>query len=323
MSIHTHNINKEKIGIICILKILENNEQLWAELMKLPLFNSVAKGFCTCLPKYNLNPYLGRCAHQCIYCYATKFPSFVGPPKPRLKLLDQIESMAKSTRTKLPVMISDCTDPYQPLEKEYEITRKCIQILSKHDFPLLIVTKSNLVLRDIDIFKKTRTVVSMTVTTLLEDIAKTIEPHAPSPNRRIAALQKIAESGIPAVARIDPIIPTINDDEKDFEKLVSALANVGVRQVTIATVKPVKGFFSSLKQTHPEIYERLNRIYSDGKWILGYKYLHKEKRLKIMEKLRPIVLKYGLHFASCREGLQYNTTLCDGSAYCRELLSEF
>jgi len=291
--------------------------------MNLPLFNSTAKGFCTCLPKYNLNPYLGRCAHQCVYCYATKFPSFVGPLKPRLRLLDQIEDMAKNTKLKLPVMISDCTDPYQPLEKEYEITRKCIQTLSKHNFPLLIVTKSDLVLRDIDIFKETKTVVSMTITTLSRDIAKFIEPYAPSPKRRISALEKIVENGIPAVARIDPIIPTINDKEKDFEKLVYTLADVGVRQVTISTVKPVRGFFSSLRQKYPEVYERLNRIYGDGKWILGYKYLHEERRLKILEKLRPIVLKYGLHFASCREGFQqYNTTLCDGSAFCRESLNQ-
>jgi DNA repair photolyase len=292
--------------------------------MKLPLFNSTIKGFCTCPPKYNLNPYLGRCAHQCIYCYATKFPSFVGPPKPRLKLLDQIENMTKNTSLKLPVMISDCTDPYQPLEKEYEITRKCIQALVKHNFPLLIVTKSDLVLRDIDVFKETRTVVSMTVTTIAEKIAKIIEPYAPSPDRRISALEKIAEDGIPAVARIDPIIPTINDNEKDFEKLVSALADVGVRQVTISTAKPVRGFFSSLRQTFPEVHERLNRIYSDGKWVLGYKYLHGKRRLKILEKLHPIVLKYGLHFASCREGFQqYNTTVCDGSAYCRESLNHY
>jgi DNA repair photolyase len=292
--------------------------------MKLPLFNSTKKGLCTCLPKYNLNPYLGRCAHQCIYCYATKFPSFVGLPKPRLRLIDQIENMAEKTRLKLPVMISDCTDPYQPLEKDYEITRKCIQVLSRHNFPLLMVTKSDLILRDIDVFKQTKTVVSMTVTTLAEDIAKITEPHSPSPNRRISALQKITENGISTVARIDPIIPTINDNERDFEKLVSTLADIGVRQVTIATVKPVRGFFSFLRQNYSEIYERLNRIYGDGKWLLGYKYLHEEKRLKNLEKLRPIVLKYGLHFASCREGFQrYNTTLCDGSAFCRESLSQY
>jgi DNA repair photolyase len=232
--------------------------------------------------------------------------------------------MAKDTKPKLPVMISDCTDPYQPLEKKYAITRECIKTLSKHGFPVLIVTKSDLVLRDLDILKQANAVVSMTVTTLAEDIVNVIEPYAPSPSRRILALQKISENGIPAVARIDPIIPMINDDEKDFEKLVSALAAVGVKQVTISTVKPVRGFFSHLKQACPNVYEKLNKIYSDGKWISGYKYLHDEKRLRLLERFRPIVLKHSMHFASCREGFkEYNTAACDGSAYCREALNHY
>src|SRR3972149_2950954 len=122
--------------------------------MRLPLFNSHKAAFCTCLPKYNLNTYLGRCAHQCIYCYAVKFPSFVGPSQPRLKLLEQIEELAENTRLKLPVMLSDCTDPYQPSEVEHRVTRKCVEELAEHGFPLLIVTKSDMVTRDIDVFKR-------------------------------------------------------------------------------------------------------------------------------------------------------------------------
>lgn len=292
--------------------------------MKLPVFNSPIAGYCTCLPKYNLNTYLGRCAHHCIYCYAVKFPSFIGPPSPRLKLLDQIENMAVATQRKLPVMMSDCTDPYQPLEKKHKITRGCAEVLAKHHFPLLIVTKSDLVTRDLDILGRTPTVVSITVTTLREDIASFIEPHAPSPDRRISALQKVAEKGIPAVARIDPIIPTINDDEKDFERLVSTLADIDVKQVTIATMKPVKGFFSTLKQLNPDVYDRLFQNYADGKWVVGYKYLHEERRRRISEKLRPIVLKHELGFASCREGFsQSDTVLCDGTTYCRNLLKAY
>lgn len=289
--------------------------------MKLPIFNAPRSAFCTCLPKYNINTYLGRCAHGCIYCYAVKFPSFVGPLTPRLKILDQIQSMAENTKLKFPVMMSDCTDPYQPLEKEQRITRRCAKVLAKYHFPLLIVTKSDLVTRDLDVFKQTSTVVSVTVTTLREDIAAFIEPHAPSPNKRISALQKAVEQGLPIVARIDPIIPTINDDEKDFEKLASTLASVGVRQVTIATMKPVRGFFSRLRQLNPKVYERLIKAYADGRWVVGYKYLSEEKRFRIVKKLRSTVLKYGLSFASCREGLsQFNTTLCDGTTYCRSLL---
>jgi DNA repair photolyase len=292
--------------------------------MKLPVFNAPRAGFCTCLPKYNLNTYLGRCTHQCIYCYAVKFPSFVGPTSPRLKLLNQIEGMARNTKLKHPVMMSDCTDPYQPLEREYKITRRCAEVLAKHRFPLLIVTKSDLVTRDIDVFKQTPTVVAITITTLREDVANFIEPYAPSPDRRVSALQKIADKEIPAVARIDPIIPTINDDEKEFEKLVSTLADVGVKQITIATMKPVRGFFSTLKQLDPDAHERLFQLYADGRWVVGYKYLPEERRRRLLEKLRPIVLKHGLSFASCREGFsQFNTALCDGTVYCRNLLNAY
>jgi len=292
--------------------------------MRLPLFNSPIAGFCTCLPKYNLNTYLGRCAHQCIYCYAVKFPSFVGPTLPRLGLLDQIESMAKNTKHKLPVMMSDCTDPYQPLETEHKITRRCAEVLAKHGFPLLIVTKSDMVTRDIDVFKRTPTVVAMTVTTPHEDVAKLIEPSAPPPEKRLSALKKIVEEGITAVARIDPILPTVNDGEKDFESLVSTLADIGVKQVTVATMKHVRGFFAALRQVDSKACKRLTREYVNGTWAVGYKYLPMEKRRRIIETLRHIVLEHGLAFASCREGLStYNTTLCDGTAYCRNLLDTY
>ena len=221
-------------------------------------------------------------------------------------------------------MMSDCTDPYQPLEKEYKITRRCAEILAKQGFPLLIVTKSDMVVRDIDIFKRTPTVVAVTITTPREDIASLIEPYAPPPERRLSALQKIVDGGVVAVGRIDPILPTINYDEKDFEKLVSNLASIGVRQVTVATMKPVRGFFSALKEMRPHLYDRLTKLYADGSWVVGYKYLPMERRMKILEKFRPIVLKYGLSFASCREGFsQLNTTFCDGTAFCRNLLETY
>lgn len=232
--------------------------------------------------------------------------------------------MAGNTKLRLPVMMSDCTDPYQPLEKEYKITRRCAKVLAKHGFPLLIATKSNTAVRDIDVFKQTPTVVAMTITTPREDSASLIEPYAPPPERRLSALQKIVDSGLVAVARIDPILPTINDCEKDFEKLISSLSSIGVKQVTVATLKPVKGFFSTLREMRPQFYERLTKAYADGSWIVGYKYLPKERRLKIIERVRPIILKYGLSFASCREGIpQLNTAFCDGTAFCRNLLETY
>lgn len=292
--------------------------------MKLPFFNSAEASFCTCLPKYNLNTYLGRCAHQCVYCYAVKFPSFTRKLEPRVELLEQIEGMARNTKLTLPVMLSDCTDPYQPLEKDRQITRRCIEVLAKHGFPLVMVTKWNMIVRDIDFFKQTPTVVAITITTPREEIASLIEPCAPSPEKRLSAMQKIVENGIPVVARIDPILLGINDDVKDFERLVSSVVSVGAVQVTVATMKLVRGAFSALKQTHPKVWRRVTGEYSNGSWFAGYKYLHVEKRRKIIEKFRPIVLRHGLSFASCREGFaELNTTLCDGTAYCQRALDTY
>jgi len=290
--------------------------------MRLPLFNVVRSGFCTCLPKYNINPYLGRCAHQCLYCYAVKFPSFTGPTVPRLRLREDIVRMAEGTKTRLPAMLSDTTDPYQPMEKEYGITRRCLEILAKHGFPLLILTKSDLVARDIDIFRKNRTVVSMTVTTLREETAKMVEPYAAPPDVRFSALEKISNKGIPTVVRIDPLIPTVNSDEKDLEAVVSRAAEIGVKQITAATMKIVRGLLPPLRADNPKLFDRLSKAYANGEWISGYKYLHRDIRLELLRRLRKVVLEYGLEFATCREGFpQLSTTICDGTAFCRDLLT--
>jgi len=291
--------------------------------MKLPPFNIVKSAFCTCPPKYNVNPYLGRCAHRCIYCYAVKFPSFRGPTIPRLELKNKIVKMAESTDPHLPVMFSDATDPYQPLEKKYEITRYCLEVLADRDFPLLIVTKSDMVTRDIDLFKRTRTVVSITITTPRWDIAKMIEPYAPPPQSRFAALKKIAEEGIPTVVRIDPIIPGVNSKEEDLEIIISKSAEIGVKQITASTLKPVFGFFSSIKK-NPDLFRKISEAYRDGEWISGYKYLNRKMRLEIIKRVREKALQYGLAFAACREGFPWlNTAICDGSAYCRNTLEGF
>ncbi len=292
--------------------------------MRLPVFNVVRSAFCTCLPKYNINPYLGRCAHGCIYCYAVKFPSFRGPIVPRLKLKEEIATMAQTTKDRLPVMLSDTTDPYQPLERKHEITRRCLEILAERGYPLLIVTKSDLVTRDIDLFKKTRTVVSITITTMRGKTARTIEPNAPSPRRRLSALRKVADEGIPTAVRIDPIIPTVNSDESELEAIVSEAAEAGAKQITASTMKLVRGVLPPLKAENPELFKTLNNIYSGSEWVAGYKYLPMGERLKILEPLRAMAQKYGLRFATCREGFpQLNNTVCDGTAFCRVLLNGF
>jgi len=124
--------------------------------------------------------------------------------------------------------------------------------------------------------------------------------------------------------RIDPIIPTVNSDEEDFELIISKAAEIGVKQITASTMKPVRGFFKALRARNSDFSSRLHEVYADGEWVSGYKYLGRDRRAKVLKGLRKTVLKAGLEFAACREGLPHlNTTICDGTAYCRELLGRF
>jgi DNA repair photolyase len=245
-----------------------------------------------------------------------KFPSFKGFVKPRLKLLSRIDAMASKTKPKLPVMFSDTTDPYQPLEAKYKITRRCLQTLVKHGFPVLIVTKSDLVTRDIDILRKARTVVSLTITSLSETFSRLMEPHAPPPYRRLKALKRLAEAGIPTIARIDPIVPGLNDNPEDLEHLVKKLRDHGAKHVTASTLKPVKGFYRQLAKVNQTLAEKMAETYEDCSWIVGYCYLPVKRRLEIVKMVREYVIQEGLTFASCREGFPgLNTSICDGTAY--------
>jgi len=164
----------------------------------------------------------------------------------------------------------------------------------------------------------------MTITTPRREIAEIIEPYAPSFKSRLSALKRIADEGIPTVVRIDPVIPTVNSNDEDLEAIILESAEIGVKQITVSTLKPVKGFFRALKKEHPRLFERLREAYRDGEWIMGYKYLNREVRLKIVERIRKKVLSYGLAFATCREGFSWlNTNICDGTAYCRSTLERF
>jgi len=245
-----------------------------------------------------------------------KFPSFQDSLKPRLRLAEEIGRMAARTRPKLPVMLSDTTDPYQPAEAKHQITRRCLEALVKEGFPILIVTKSDLVLRDLDLLSKARAVVSLTVTSLDEAFARLMEPGAPPPYRRLKALRRLAEAGIPTVARIDPIIPGLNDKPDDLEHLVRKLRDAGVKHVTASTLKPVRGFFQRLERLNPKLAGSLRETYREMKVIAGYGYLPLHVRKRIVSMVRGYVLREGMTFASCRENLQHlNTSICDGTAY--------
>ena len=176
----------------------------------------------------SINPYRG-CEHGCIYCFARPSHAWLGL-SPGLDFESRIfakSDAARLLRAELAkpayrpevINLGANTDPYQPIERERGITRQVLQVLAEARHPLTIVTKSNLVLRDLDILApmaRQRLVrVMISDTTLDRELARIMEPRAPTPERRLAAISGLAEAGVPCGALVAPIIPALNDCEAE------------------------------------------------------------------------------------------------------------
>lgn len=162
---------------------------------------------------YCINPYTG-CAHACRYCYATFMGRYSGHTESWGTFVDvkvnAPEILKRETKrvTKGSVIISSVTDPYQPAELKYRVTRKCLEALLPGDFSVDLLTKSPLVLRDIDLFSRFADIeVGITVTTDDDRIRRIFEPQAPPVQARIRALRTLREKGIRTYAFVGPLLP--------------------------------------------------------------------------------------------------------------------
>jgi DNA repair photolyase len=210
------------------------------------------------------------------------------------------------------VTMCSSSDPYPPMEASIGLTRKCLEILVRSKCKLEIVTKSNLVVRDDDLFKKIPTTVAFTITTDDDSLAAILEPGAASPTARLAAAQDLITQGIPVLVRVDPIIPFVNDKP---HKLLATLGSMGVKHITISTYKPKSDNWKRFSQAFPVAAEKLKPLYfQQGERIGGNTYLPKEVRYKILKEMHDVVTALGMKFGVCREGLpQLNSAPCDGS----------
>lgn len=162
---------------------------------------------------YVINPYTG-CQHACTYCYARFMKRFSGHKEPwgefvdvKIKAADLLRvDIAKKAMGR--VWISGVCDPYQPLEAQYQLTRQCLEILAQSGWPVVIQTRSPLVIRDMDILKEAPDLeVGLSVTTADDRIRRLFEPHAPPIGDRLKALEELHEAGIRTYAMIAPMLP--------------------------------------------------------------------------------------------------------------------
>ncbi len=185
---------------------------------------------------YAINPYVG-CQHACSYCYARfmsrytghqgeRWGSFVDIKVNAARVLQQ-QLRRRRNPVRGSVLFSSVTDAYQPLERRYKVTRNCLELLRNHGVPVSVLTKSDLVLRDLDLLGEIPdTEVGMTVITLDEKVRRVFEAGAPPAERRVAALTECASQGIQTYAFVGPIIPYLSTPS--LEDLISQLAESGV-----------------------------------------------------------------------------------------------
>lgn len=222
---------------------------------------------------FAVNPYTG-CQHNCVYCYAVFMKKFGGHTEPWGEFVDikinaptvlQKQSKGKSGR----VLFSSVTDPYQPVEESYEITRKCLQQLQNRSFFVSILTKSALVTRDIDILKKMSCEVGFTFTTVKEEIKKMFEPNSSSVEQRLNALKKLKEADISTYAFFGPILPVLSDSEEDITKMFNTLEGL-VDYVIVDKINFYNVAWSKLKDLfeswRPELIQKYSSIKMDTRY---------------------------------------------------------
>jgi DNA repair photolyase len=196
----------------------------------------------------SINPYRG-CEHGCIYCFARPTHAFhdLSPgldfesrlfAKPQAAELLRAE-LATPGYVARPMALGTNTDPFQPIEAEWRITRGVIEVLAETDHPMTITTKSDRVVRDLDLIApmaaKGLAAVAVSITSLDSRVALTLEPRAPHPERRLTAVRRLADAGVPVYVSIAPVIPAITDHE--IEHLIERAAEAGAKAAFFLPVR--------------------------------------------------------------------------------------
>jgi DNA repair photolyase len=190
--------------------------------------------------KYVINPYTG-CVHGCVYCYASFMKRFTDHPEPWGAFLDVkanapeiLERQLARRRRPLTecVLLSSVTDPYQMPEKRFGLTRRILEVLLRHNVPVEILTKSDLVLRDLDLLSRFgAAAVEMSLGTEDDDWGSILEPRAPPPSRRLAALAALRKRGIATSAFVSPFIPGVSDLRRIVDALAGCTGEFGVEAI--------------------------------------------------------------------------------------------
>jgi DNA repair photolyase len=263
---------------------------------------------------WTINPYRG-CEFGCQYCYARYTHEFMEmrdgaefEQKIYVKqhTADLLRRELRRVKPGESIALGTATDPYQPAERRYEVTRGILEEFTRHrGFELGIVTKSNLLVRDLDLLRavaQNNTLsIHVTVTTLNVDLARILEPRAPRPDLRIEAVRELSAAGLTVGVSCSPVLPGITDSPADLEAVVRAAAAAGARHIFAGTLflKPCSAavFLPFLEQHFPQLVENYRQRYQDRS------FLPPSYGKRIAELITRFRQKYGIPRADPRGGM--------------------
>jgi DNA repair photolyase len=254
---------------------------------------------------WTINPYRG-CEFACKYCYARYTHEFMELHDPlaferliyvKQNVAGQLRRDLKKVKKEEMIAIGTATDPYQPAERRYEVTRSVLEELALHEgYDISIVTKSNLVVRDADVLsriaERNQMYVNVTVTTLDCRLAHILEPRAPRPDLRLAAVRELNRAGVPAGVICAPVIPGITDGVRELDALVKATKDHDGRYIYANPLflKPcsAKVFMPFLEQEFPHLVAKYRERFSDKAFVSA------AYRKRISELMRKLRQKHGI-----------------------------
>ena len=226
----------------------------------------------------SINPYRG-CEHGCVYCFARPTHAYLGMSpgldfeskllvKPEAAALLEKELSAPGYEPKV-IAIGTNTDPYQPIERRYKVMRRILEVLDRAGHPVGIVTKSALVLRDLDILarmaERNLAKVALSVTSLDPTLARKMEPRAATPMRRLETLRRLTQAGVPTTVMVAPVIPALNDME--IERILDAAKTAGVKEAGYVLLRlplEVRDLFREwLIANYPDRYRHVFKLVRD------------------------------------------------------------
>ncbi|MGA8869823.1 MAG: radical SAM protein [Candidatus Acidiferrales bacterium] len=255
--------------------------------------------------RWTVNPYRG-CEFGCKYCYARYTHEYMelngGDFESKIYVKKDAGPLAGRDLSSEDIWgehiaIGTATDPYQPAEREFGATRAILEKMAERDgLSLSITTKSNQVVRDIDLLKRiterSSITIHMTVTTLRTRLARLLEPRAPRPDLRLEAVRKLREAGIAVGVNIMPILPGITDREADLDALIRAARDAGAQWVAASVVFLMPASWKTFMGFLEEKFPRLAAQYRE--WYRGYGYAPESYRKEIAERVAALRRKHGI-----------------------------